>query len=170
MKGRWKELRWTRWIKHGSLDGMKFLLFIVSVWFALPFTAMPAELPTFSLWSGAVPGETNIVGEEKDMTKPSDNLIAGKRLIRLGNVSKPTLTLYRAPKEKNTGATVVVFPGGGYSILALDLEGTEICEWLNSIGVNALLLKYRVPKRAGLEKHTAALQDAQRAVGIVRLR
>jgi acetyl esterase/lipase len=89
-------------------------------------------------------------------------------VIRLGNVSKPTLTLYRAPTEKNTGATVVVFPGGGYHILAMDLEGTEICEWLNSIGVNTVLVKYRVPKRAGLEKHTAALQDAQRAIGLTR--
>ncbi len=104
------------------------------------------------------------------MTKPTDNNIAGTSVIRLGNVSTPTLTYYRAPKEKNTGAAVVVFPGGGYNILALDLEGTEVCEWLNSIGVNAVLLKYRVPKRPGLEKHAAALQDAQRAIGLVRSR
>jgi acetyl esterase/lipase len=62
----------------------------------------------------------------------------------------------------------VVCPGGGYQILALDLEGTEICDWLNSAGVTAVLLKYRVPKWEGLEKHTAALQDAQRAIGLVR--
>ena len=128
------------------------------------------DLPVFPLWPGAAPGETNAIGEEKDTTRPTDNLIAGKPLIRLGNVSKPTITLYRAPKEKDTGAAVVVFPGGGYHILAMDLEGTEVCEWLNSIGVNAVLLKYRVPKRTGLEKHTAALQDAQRAVGLVRSR
>lgn len=102
------------------------------------------------------------------MTKPTDGMIAGKRVIRLGNVSKPTLTLYRAPKEKNTGAAVVVFPGGGYHILAMDLEGTEVCEWLNSIGVNAVLVKYRVPKRANVERHVPPLQDAQRALGLVR--
>ena len=104
------------------------------------------------------------------MTKPNEGLVAGKYVIRLGNVSKPTLTPYLAPKEKNTGASVVVLPGGGYNILAWDLEGTEVCEWLNSFGVNAFLLKYRVPARPGLKKHVPALQDAQRAFGIVRSR
>lgn len=127
-----------------------------------------AEWPVLPLWPGSAPGETNALGEEKDMTKPTDGKIAGRPVIRLGNVSAPTVTIYRAPKEKNTGAAVVVFPGGGYHILAMDLEGTEVCEWLNSIGVNAALLKYRVPKRAGRDRHAAALEDAQRAVGLVR--
>ena len=104
------------------------------------------------------------------MTKPTEGLIAGKRVIRLGNVSKPTITIHRPPSEKDTGAAVLVCPGGAYSILALDLEGTEICDWLNSMGVTGVLLKYRVPKRAGQEKHTAALQDAQRALGLLRYR
>ena len=145
-------------------------LFVATALMALPLAVLSAELPTFSLWPGTAPGDTNVIGEEKDMTKPTDNHIAGKPLIRLGNVSKPTITLYRAPKEKDTGATVVVFPGGGYHILAMDLEGTEVCEWLNSIGVNAVLLKYRVPKRPGRDRHAAALEDAQRAVGMVRAR
>ena len=81
-----------------------------------------------------------------------------------------SLTLYRAPQDKDTGAAVVIFPGGGYNILAWDLEGTEVCDWLNSIGVTGVLLKYRVPKRAGIDKHVPALQDAQRAVGLVRSR
>jgi acetyl esterase/lipase len=63
---------------------------------------------------------------------------------------------------------VLVCPGGGYHILALDLEGTEVCQWLNSIGVTGVLLKYRVPRREGREKHEAALQDAQRALGLMR--
>jgi acetyl esterase/lipase len=149
---------------------MKSLLVFTAATLVFPWIVTSAELPTFPLWPGAAPGETNVIGEEKDMTKPTDNLIAGKPLIRLGNVSKPTITIYRAPKEKDTGATVVVFPGGGYHILAMDLEGTEVCEWLNSIGVNAVLLKYRVPKRPGRERHAAALEDAQRAVGMVRAR
>lgn len=120
------------------------------------------------LWPGAAPGEKGDIGVEKDTTKPADGLIAGRRLIRLGNVSKPTITLYRPPAEKDTGAAVIVLPGGGYHILALDLEGTEVCEWLNSIGITGVLLKYRVPKRAGLEKQTAALQDAQRVFGLTR--
>jgi acetyl esterase/lipase len=122
------------------------------------------------LWPGEAPGEKGGLSEEKDMTKPTDNAIAGRRLIRLGNVTKPTLTVYRPPADQETGAAVVVCPGGGYHILALDLEGTEVCEWLNSIGVTGLLLKYRVPKREGLEKHAAALQDAQRAMGLARHR
>lgn len=122
------------------------------------------------LWPGDAPGEKGGIGPEADQTKPTDKPVGGRPLIRLGNVSQPTITLYSPDKSRATGAAVIVCPGGGYSILALDLEGTEICEWLNSIGVTAVLLKYRVPKRAGLEKHTAALQDAQRAIGLVRSR
>jgi len=122
------------------------------------------------LWPGVAPGEQGNIGEEKDTTKPTDQLIAGKRVVRLGNVSRPTLSIYRAPADKDTGTTVLVCPGGGYHILAMDLEGTEVCEWLNSIGVNAALLKYRVPKREGLERHAAPLQDAQRALGLLRSR
>jgi acetyl esterase/lipase len=91
-------------------------------------------------------------------------------IIRLGNVSVPTITLFKPAAEKDTGAAVVVCPGGAYSILAYNLEGTEICQWLNSRGVTGVLLKYRVPSRKGLEKHSAALQDVQRAIGIVRHR
>jgi acetyl esterase/lipase len=107
---------------------------------------------------------------ERDLTKPSDGLVAGQPVIRLGNVAKPSITVYRPPADTDRGTAVVVCPGGAYHILAMDLEGTEICDWLNSIGVTAVLLKYRVPKRAGLEKHVAALQDAQRALGLVRSR
>ena len=82
----------------------------------------------------------------------------------------PTITLFPAPADKATGTAVIVCPGGGYNILAWNKEGTEVCEWLNSIGVTGVLLKYRVPKRAGLEKHAPMLQDAQRAIGLVRHR
>jgi acetyl esterase/lipase len=107
-------------------------------------------------------------GPEHDTTTPQLPLIAGRPIVRLGNVTVPTITLYLAPKTNNTGAAVVVFPGGGYSILAMDLEGTEVCDWLNGIGVNCLLVKYRVPASGPYPKSSAALQDAQRAVGIVR--
>jgi acetyl esterase/lipase len=132
--------------------------------------ALGAQAPVIDLWPGNVPGEAGQIGEERDTTKDSDELVAGRRLIRLGNVSRPTITVYKPEAFKDTGASVLVCPGGGYNILALDLEGTEVCEWLNSIGVTGLLLKYRVPKRSGQEKHTAALQDAQRALGLVRFR
>ncbi len=120
------------------------------------------------LWPGRAPGETKEVGPEVDITKPTDQLIAGRRLIRLGQVGQPTLEVFRPPAGRETGAAVLVCPGGAYHILALDLEGTEVCEWLNSNGVTAVLLKYRVPRREGLEKHAAPLQDAQRAMGLIR--
>ena len=130
--------------------------------------AQPARV--FELWPAVVPGEKGDIGKEADNTKSTDGLVAGKRVIRLGNVSKPTLSIYPADRKNDTGTTALVVPGGGYHILALDLEGTEVCEWLNSIGVTAALLKYRVPARAGLEKHEAPLQDAQRAMGLLRSR
>jgi acetyl esterase/lipase len=107
-------------------------------------------------------------GPEHDVTTAKDNLVAGKPVIRLGNVSDPTLTFYPAPASHNSGAAVVVFPGGGYGILALDLEGTEICEWLNTIGVNAALVKYRVPAAPGALRYSAPLIDAQHAFAAVR--
>ncbi len=131
--------------------------------------AFSSETP-IELWPQGAPGEKGTIGEERDTTKSTDNMVAGKRVMRIGNVTKPTMTVFRAPAEKQNGTTVIICPGGAYNILAWDLEGTEVCEWLNSIGVTAVLLKYRVPKREGLEKHAAALQDAQRAMGLARQR
>ena len=92
----------------------------------------------------------------------------GKPLVRVENVSTPTITLYK-PKGKSSGAAIVVFPGGGYQILAMDIEGTEACEWLNDIGVTCVLVKYRVPGSGPYPKSAAAFEDAQRAMGLVRL-
>src|SRR4051794_22940219 len=144
---------------------------LVSALVLLPIRQQASEpAKVIELWTGPAPGDKTDIGEELDTTKPTEGLVAGKRVIRLGNVSKPTISIFRPPPAKDTGAAVLVCPGGGYHILAMDLEGTEVCDWLNSIGITGVLLKYRVPKRAGLEKHTAALQDAQRALGLVRYR
>jgi len=126
----------------------------------------PSHL-TLPVWPGVAPGAPANPPAETDTTTAKDNLIAGKPLIRLGNVSTPTLTLYKATGN-NTGAAVVVFPGGGYNILAIDLEGTEVCDWLTAAGINCVLLKYRVPGTGPYPKSPAALQDAQRALGLVR--
>src|SRR5271165_2375338 len=136
------------------------------------FAQKPAWPPapghlTLPLWPGSAPGAGPNDAPEADLTTAKDNLIAGKPLIRLGNVSRPTLTLY-TPTGKNTGAAVVVFPGGGYHILAIDLEGTEVCDWLTSRGVTCILVKYSVPDSGPYPKSSAALQDAQRALGLVR--
>jgi acetyl esterase/lipase len=119
------------------------------------------------IWPHGAPGAPANPKAEADMTTDKDHLIAGKPVIRLGNVSNPTLTFY-SPKGKSTGAAIVVFPGGGYRILAIDLEGTEVCDWLTSTGITCILLKYRVPDTGPFPKSPAALQDAQRALGIVR--
>ncbi len=127
----------------------------------------PSGLLTLTLWPNGAPGEQPNQLPEVNTTTPKDKLIAGRPVIRLGNVSVPTITLFPA-KGTNSGVAVVVFPGGAYHILAIDLEGTEVCDWLNSIGVNCILLKYRVPDTGPYPKSSAALQDAQRALGIVR--
>ncbi len=149
---------------HKGLVHLKILLFLAS---ALVYSAAaaPAQIP---LWPGKPPGEQAELPPEQDLTKATDNLVGGQRLIRLGNVSTPTLAVYPAPTNKANGAAVLVCPGGGYHILALDLEGSEICERLNSMGITAILLKYRVPRRPNQEKHLAPLQDAQRAIRLIR--
>ena len=126
--------------------------------------------PSFKIWPQEAPNEKGNIGAEQDMTKPDEAKVDGKPVIRLGNVSEPTLTLYKATGARGKSPCVLVCPGGGYYILALDLEGTEVCEWLNSIGVSAALLKYRVPRREGREAHEAPLEDAQRAMSILRSR
>ena len=120
------------------------------------------------LWPKGAPDQKQDIGEEKNISKPGEGMTGGKAVIRLTNVSNPTITVYHPEKDKDNGAAIIVCPGGGYGILAYDLEGTEICEWLNSIGVTAVLLKYRVPRREGLPPYHAPLQDAQRALGMVR--
>lgn len=123
--------------------------------FSLAFSAEPPSRPTFDLWPGMAPGQTNVL---EGTEKPSKDTI-----IRLGDVTRPNLTLYRVDKSDKAVPAVVVCPGGGYSILAMNLEGTEIAEWLNSIGVTAILLKYRVPNN----RH-GAFQDVQRAFRLAR--
>ncbi len=127
-----------------------------------------AEPLTLNVWPGKPPGETKELSPEADQTKPQDRLIAGRRIIKLGNVSTPQLAVYRPAKDKDTGAAVVICPGGGHHILAYDLEGTEVAEWLSEIGVTGIVLKYRVPFRDPEKRWLAAVQDAQRAMSLVR--
>ncbi len=99
-----------------------------------------AQVP---VWPGAAPDARPVAGPEYATNVLSPN---GVSWIAVCNVSQPTLTVY-SPKGRNTGVAVIVFPGGGYNCLAIDLEGTEICDWLTSRGITAVLLKYRVPTR-----------------------
>lgn len=120
--------------------------------------------PQLSLWPKTAPGETGDIGPEGEQPlKPNDTT------IRIENVTQPTLTVYSPPKDKkNTGTAVVICPGGAYSILAWNKEGTEVAEWLNKLGVTGIVLKYRVPVRKNRDRHDAPLEDVQRAFGIVR--
>jgi len=113
----------------------------------------PIVLP---LWPGAVPGET---AAKEESLQPD----RGDRITRITNVSVPTLAVYKAPNQKAPRPAVMVCPGGGYNILAYNLEGTEIAQWLNSIGYTAAVLKYRVPRN-----RDGAIQDAQRGLGLIR--
>ena len=134
--------------------------------FFLTTLLMAADLTTIPLQPAGSSGFNP--GPEHDATTAKDNLVAGKPVIRLSDVSDPTLTFYPAPRDDNSGALVIVFPGGGYGILAFDLEGSEVCEWLNSIGVNAALVKYRVPAAPGALRYAAPLIDAQHSFEVVR--
>jgi acetyl esterase/lipase len=127
-----------------------------------------ADHLTLPIWPGAAPGQTATLPPEADATTAKDYNPANRPVYRLVNVSAPTITLYK-PKVQSNGAAVVVFPGGGYSMLAIDVEGTEVCDWLSSEGITCVLLKYRVPGTGPYPKSPAALQDAQRAMGLVRL-
>ncbi len=151
---------------------MKFVAAVFA--FLMTMASNPARaqeiLEPVALWPGTPPGRIAAQGEEKDTTKADGNKVAGKPVIRLGNVASPTLTIYKPDAAKNAGAAVLICPGGGYNILAYDLEGTEVCEWLNSIGVTAGLLKYRVPKADRDPRPIEALQDAQRAMSMLRSR
>jgi acetyl esterase/lipase len=120
------------------------------------------------IWPGAVPDAQPVAGPEYTKTVGEDPPGAV-----VGQVSRPTMTVY-SPEGKNTGAAVVVFPGGGYWVLYIDLEGTEVCDWLTSKGITCVLLKYRVPgehlspRSGAYPKSPMALEDAQRTVGLVR--
>jgi acetyl esterase/lipase len=145
---------------------------------ALAFVGLSAQTPVWQpspghtqipIWPGKVPDAQPVAGPEYSQRvgeEPPYAVVAGK-------VSRPTMTVY-SPQGKNTGAAVVVFPGGGYWVLYMDLEGTEVCDWLTTKGITCVLLKYRVPgehlspRSGAYPKSPMALEDAQRTLGLVR--
>jgi acetyl esterase/lipase len=143
-------------------------------------TPVPAasaqELLVVPLWTGKVPDEPGGIGPETTrpspvLTRKEVEVLESTTLVT--NVTRPSITLYRPPKEKDSHAAVVICPGGGYWNLYWQLEGEEVAKWANSIGITGILLKYRVPRRPDEPKGEPArrpLQDAQRAVSLVRSR
>jgi acetyl esterase/lipase len=120
------------------------------------------------IWPDVVP-DAEPVKDAETSGEASKRLVGGRPWIYVANVSRPTMTVY-SPRGRNTGTAVVVFPGGGYNVLAMDLEGTEACDWLTARGITCVLLKYRVPcaKSGPYRNCLTALQDAQRTMGLVR--
>lgn len=155
-----------------------FLLFIFSYITALATTWQPTSNHTqIPIWPAGKMPDALITSAPESMQIITKPLVAGKSWIAISNVSQPTMTVY-LPKTKNTGAAIVVFPGGGFSILAIDLEGTEVCNWLTSQRITCILLKYRVPDSGPAwhdschcnihPKAPTALEDAQRTLSLVR--
>jgi len=152
---------------------MKPLLFALCVVFAC--AGLSAQTPAWQpspghtqvpIWPGAAP-DAQPVAEPENARTNTKYLVAGRPWVYVGNVSRPTMTVY-SPKGNNTGAAVVVFPGGGYQVLAIDLEGTEVCDWLTPKGITCVLLKYRVTEVGPYPESPMALEDAQRTMGLVR--
>ncbi len=123
---------------------------------------------TLALWPHGAPGSQRNPGPEKDVFGSARMPTGGKPVTRLTDVSSPSITVYQPPKDKRTGVAVLVFPGGGFRYLVMDKEGTEICAWLNSLGITAILVKYRVPDTGPYPVLDEAFEDGQRAVGLVR--
>jgi acetyl esterase/lipase len=127
-----------------------------------------AQQQTMLLWPGGNPEPSKVVGPETDPTTDANRIVSGKVTIRVTNVSKPSLTVYAPPEGKNTGAAALVFPGGSYIRLAYNIEGAEVCEWLNSIGMTCVLVKYRVPEEGHYPENVEDLEDAQQAMRMTR--
>lgn len=136
---------------------------------------MPAAEPiVMEIWPGKAPDETGNIGLERVRLSPKldrAQVVVTEQTRLITDVTIPTITILRPPRDKDTGTAMVICPGGGYWDLYWQLEGEEVAAWLNSIGVTGIILKYRVPRRPDEPKAEPArrpLQDAQRAVSLVR--
>jgi acetyl esterase/lipase len=126
-----------------------------------------AQQTTLQLWPNGNPEPSRITGPEIDPTTDANRIVSGKVTVRVTNVSHPTLSVY-PPHSQNSGAAALVFPGGSYIRLAYNIEGTEVCDWLNSIGMTCILVKYRVPEDGHYPANVEDLEDAQQAMRITR--
>ena len=156
---------------------------ILAAWLLLVGSCMSAQIGSWQpsgdhrqipIWPSNPPDPQPVRAAEVIEPSGSRFTVAGRQVIGVNNVTKPTLTLF-APKANNSGVAILVFPGGGYATLAIDLEGTEVCDWLTARGITCVLLKYRVtdvgpfPRSGPYPASPMALEDAQRALGLIRL-
>src|SRR6202140_1251709 len=149
-------------------------IFLIA-WMCPAWPAAGADKPlVVELWPGKAPDETGKIGAEKFLMSPKldrKQVEVTEPTKMVTNVTKPSITIYRPAKDKDTGTAILICPGGGYWNLYWQLEGEEVAAWLNSQGIKGIILKYRVPRRPDDTKGEPArrpLQDAQRAVSLVR--
>jgi acetyl esterase/lipase len=177
-------------MKHTRLTQLKIAVFAVVALLGINSLRVPAQTATAGIWqppaglkqvpiwpNGAPDMDGIAQPPERVETTKAPDLVAGRPYVVAYNVTSPTMTIF-PPKGRNTGAAIVVFPGGGFKLLAMDLEGTEICDWLTAKGITCVLLKYRVPNSNHYwdkASHThitpkviTSLQDAQRSIRLVR--
>jgi len=131
--------------------------YVFVVFFMMFYMSSFSQKKMIELWPDKVPGEINAKSNPSIATSQNDNV------LRISEVTDPKMEVFNSGKMNDKHSAVIVCPGGGYSILAYDLEGTEIAKWLNKLGYVAFVLQYRVPK-----KKVGALQDLQRAIRVVR--
>lgn len=141
---------------------MKTCNLLASVFFAI--TVHADEPLVFPLWPEGV--QSALVEASVETRKLIDSFGGPNAAGRLSNISVPDMVVYRP--EKPNGTSMLVAPGGGYMFLSIVNEGTRVCEWLNSLGVTAVLLRYRTPTRDAVRPYEQPVEDALRAVGIVR--
>ena len=144
---------------------MRILMLLPAVLFV---SSAFGQQQTLLLWPNGNPESSKVVGPEIDPTTDANRIVSGNVTVRVTNVSKPSLTVYSPDPAKNSGAAALVFPGGAYIRLSYNLEGTEVCDWLNSIGMTCVLVKYRVPEEGRYPENVEDLEDAQQAMRLTR--
>ena len=142
---------------------MRMILLLAMI--SLVHQSLAAEPETVKLWPEGTPSK---MVPKSEATAKLIQSYGGVNPNRLSDITDPTMTIYRPAKPN--GTAVIVAPGGGFMFLSYAHEGTQVCEWLNSLGVTAVLLKYRTPTRDEKEMYTLPVQDAQRAMGMIRHR
>jgi acetyl esterase/lipase len=135
---------------------------LIPVLLLVTTSVFAAEPIVVKLWAGGAPEKPGVkIEPEKEVPKKSADDVQ-----RITNVTEPMITVFKPVKPN--GTAVLVCPGGGYGILAYEHEGSQVCEFMTKHGVTGILLKYRVPKRDPKNPGREALQDAQRAMGVIR--
>jgi acetyl esterase/lipase len=151
-------------MSHSAITTMS----IYALGFFLSAGSARAQQTVLPLWPHGTPEPAQTTDPEADVTKPTDALFDGHRSVRYSNVTRPTITVFPPTSATNTGAAALVFPGGGYVRLSWNGEGTDTCDWLNSIGITCILVKYRVPETVRYPDNFADLEDAQQAMRLSR--